>query len=287
MYLLSICIPTFNRAKNLKAMLDSIKPHSNIEIVICDDGSTDKTREVVMSFIKKHNIKYIYQKNSGVSAAIAKAYNHALGEYVIKMDSDDLFMDNGLDFILETLKNNQEHFAFLFGVKTINKKIHSKNLPPLGVTNFISVRADYKVKGDLKEIVRREIVLKYMYKIPNKVKRIPPSLLWVKIAEDYNCFSFNKAVAIKNYLDDGITSNMLNLKTSYPAAMVELYKLLADSKVYKSLIYRWRSRLLWARYSFHNNAMYIKNWWHCLVFIPSRFIYEIDRLRLITIKKKL
>ena len=52
MYLLSICIPTFNRAKNLKAMLDSIKPHSNIEIVICDDGSTDKTREVVMSFIK-------------------------------------------------------------------------------------------------------------------------------------------------------------------------------------------------------------------------------------------
>ena len=126
-----------------------------------------------------------------------------------------------------------------------------------------------------------------MYKIPNKVKRIPPSLLWVKIAEDYNCFSFNKAVAIKNYLDDGITSNMLNLKTSYPAAMVELYKLLADSKVYKSLIYRWRSRLLWARYSFHNSAMYIKNWWHCLVFIPSRFIYEIDRLRLITIKKKL
>ena len=226
MYLLSICIPTFNRAKNLKAMLDSIKPHSNIEIVICDDGSTDKTREVVMSFIKKHNIKYIYQKNSGVSAAIAKAYNHALGEYVIKMDSDDLFMDNGLDFILETLKNNQEHFAFLFGVKTINKKIHSKNLPPLGITNFISVRADYKVKGDLKEIVRREIVLKYMYKIPNKVKRIPPSLLWVKIAEDYNCFSFNKAVAIKNYLDDGSTSNMLNLKTSYPAAMVELYNFL-------------------------------------------------------------
>ena len=284
MYLLSICIPTFNRAKNLKEMLDSIKSNSSIEIVVCDDGSTDKTSELVNLYLKKHNIKYIYQKNAGVSAAISKAYNHASGKYVIKMDSDDLFMDNGLDFILETIKNNQEHFAFLYGVKTINKKTHSKNLPPYGITNFISVRADYKVKGDLKEVVRREIVLKYMYKIPSKVKRLPPSLLWVKIAEDYNCLSFNKAVAIKNYLEDGITSNMLYLKTSYPAAMVELYKLLADSKAYKSFIYRWRSRLLWARYSFHNRSIFIKSWWHWFVFIPGLYIYAIDLIRIINNK---
>ena len=120
MYLLSICIPTFNRAKNLKEMLDSIKSNSNIEIVVCDDGSNDETKEVVNLYLKKHNIKYIYQKNSGVSAAISKAYNHASGKYLIKMDSDDLFMDNGLDFILETIKNNQEYFAFLYGVKTMS-----------------------------------------------------------------------------------------------------------------------------------------------------------------------
>ena len=125
------------------------------------------------------------------------------------------------------------------------------------MTNFIA--AEIKVKGDLKQVVSKEIVLRYMYKIPKGVKRIPPGLLWTKIAEKYSCLSFSNAVAIKNYLDDGITSKMLYLKTSYPEAMVELYKLLAESRVYNSFYYRWRSRLLWARYSFHNHSIYLRN----------------------------
>lgn len=281
MYLLSVCIPTFNREHNLKKMLNSIRPYSNVEIVICDDGSTDNTRELVDKYCDKLNIKYIYQYNAGVSAAMLKAYKNSSGKYVIKMDSDDLFTDNGLDFILDTIKNNPDQVAFLYGVKIQRKKSHLKNLPPNGITNFIY--ADFKVKGDLKQVVSKEIVLKYMYKVPKGVKRIPPGLLWAKIAEDYNCLSFSNVVAIKNYLDAGITSKMLYLKTAYPAAMVELYKLLSDSRVYKSFIYRWRSRLLWARYSFHNHSIQLNNWWHWFVFIPGWGIYIIDKIRL---KKK-
>jgi glycosyltransferase involved in cell wall biosynthesis len=280
MYLLSVCIPTFNREQNLKKMLDTIRPYTNVEIVICDDGSTDNTRELVDKYCDKLNIKYIYQDNAGVSAAILKAYKNSSGKYVIKMDSDDLFTENGLDFILDTIKNNLDQAAFLYGVQIIRKKFKSKNLPPNGITNFIN--ADFKVKGDLKQVVSREIVLKYMYEVPIGVRRIPPGLLWTKIAEDYNCLSFSNVVAIKNYLDAGITSNMLYLKTSYPAAMVELNRILSESKVYNSSIYRWRSRLLWARYSFHNNSIFIRNWWHWFVFIPGWCIYIIDKIRLTT-----
>ncbi len=280
MCLLSICIPTYNREQNLKKMLSSINLNPNIEIIICDDGSTDNTSQLVKDFNKLIKIKYIFQKNSGVSAAMLNAYQNASGEYVIKMDSDDLFTENGLNFILDTLKNNSKNDAFLYGVEIIKNNKSSKNLPPNGVTNYISVRADLNVKGDLKEVVRREIVLKYMYKVPSNVKRIPPGLLWVKIAEDYNCLSFKNAVAIKSYLDEGITSRMLYLKTSYPTAMVELYERLSKSKVYKSLLYRWRSRILWARYSFHNQSISIKSWWHLLVYVPSWFIYKVDRLRI-------
>ena len=280
MYLLSICIPTFNREKDLNRMLNSIKLNSHVEIIVCDDGSTDKTNQLLKNYYNIPNLKYIFQKNSGVSAAMLTAYQNATGEYVIKMDSDDLFTDNGLDFILYTLRDNPKIDAFLYGVKTINKNISSKNLPPNGMTNFISVRADKKIKGDLKEVVRRKIVLKYMYNVPNNVKRIPPGLLWVKIAEDYNCLSFNNTVAIKNYLDEGITSKMLYLKTSYPAAMVELYERLSNSKAYTSYTYRWRSRLLWARYSFHNHSIHIKTWWQLFVYLPSWCIYKIDKIRI-------
>ena len=158
MYLLSVCIPTFNREQNLKKMLDSIRPYSNVEIVICDDGSTDNTRELVDKYCDKLNIKYVYQYNAGVSAAMLKAYKNSSGKYVIKMDSDDLFTKNGLDFILKTIKENPDQVAFLYGVKIIKKKSYSKNLPTNGITNFIY--EDFKVKGDLKQVVSKEIVLK-------------------------------------------------------------------------------------------------------------------------------
>lgn len=285
MYLLSICIPTFNRKNDLKKMLDSITADNKVEVVICDDGSNDNTDELVKKYYNKLNLKYIFQKNSGVSAAMVTAYNNATGKYVIKMDSDDLFTEDGLEFILRTLSENLDQIAFLFGVKTIKKHVHSKNIPPNGLINFISVYADHKIKGDLKQVVRRKIVLEYIYHVPNNVRRIPPGLLWTKIAEDYKCLSFAKAVAIKNYLDDGITSKILFLNASYPAALVELNQRLVDSQVYKSCLYRWRSRLLWSRYSFHNNSIRIKSWWHWLVFIPGVFIYIIDSIRLIKFKK--
>ncbi len=280
-YLLSICIPTFNRKNSLKKMLDSINPNPHVEVVICDDGSNDNTSELIPLYKNKLNINYIYQKNYGVSSAILNAYNISKGEYVIKMDSDDLFTKDGLEFILKTLNKNLEKEAFLFGVYAVKNKIHSKNIPPDGKVNFISVRADFKVKGDLKEVVKKEIVLKNMYRVPTKIKRIPPGLLWYRIAQKFNCLSFSKVVAIKNYSESGITSNMHYLKISYPEPMIELYELLSKSNVYKSILFRWRSRLLWSRYSFHNSSMKLKKWWHWFVFIPGWFIYNTDKIILL------
>lgn len=282
MYLLSICIPTFNRAKELQELLNTINLELNVEIIICDDGSTDNTKELINKYLCKPNIKYIFQKNSGVSSAIITTYKKATGKYLIKMDSDDLFTENGLNFILDTIIKNPNQAAFLYGVEAIKLNKKKYNLPPDGVTNFIA--ADFLVNGDMKQVVKREIVLHYIYEVPKGVKRIPPGLLWAKIAEDYNCLSFHYSVAIKNYIEGGITSNMLYLKTLYPGPMVELYRLLSESNAYESLKHRWRSRLLWARYSFHNKSIEIYQRWQLLVFIPGWCIYIFDKIRL---KKRL
>jgi glycosyltransferase involved in cell wall biosynthesis len=284
MFLLSICIPTYNRKKNLSLLLESIKPSPYIEVVVCDDGSTDNTKELIQIYRDKLNIKYIYQKNSGVSASILKAYIHATGKYVIKMDSDDYFLEGGLEFILNSIKNNEEVKAFIFGIHAVKNKQNLAILPPSVSTNFIAIRADYKIKGDLKEVVLRTIVIKYMYKVPKKIKRIPPGLLWFKIAENYNCLSFNHAVAVKTYLEDGISSHIHYLKIIYPKYMVELYEILSSSKVYKSIIFRWLSRLLWARYSFHNYSMKVDCWWHLIVWIPAKIIFFIDRATILKYK---
>ena len=64
MFLLSICVPTYNREQSLKRLLDTIKINAEVEIIVCDDGSTDNTKNLISLYNGKLNIKYVYQKNS-------------------------------------------------------------------------------------------------------------------------------------------------------------------------------------------------------------------------------
>jgi len=52
--LLSICVPSYNRSKELCRLVDSIDLEENIELVVCDDGSTDNTKEVLDKYIDKY-----------------------------------------------------------------------------------------------------------------------------------------------------------------------------------------------------------------------------------------
>ena len=56
--LLSICVPTFNREKKLSRLINSIDISEGIELVICDDGSTDNTRTLLENDISNFKILY-------------------------------------------------------------------------------------------------------------------------------------------------------------------------------------------------------------------------------------
>jgi glycosyltransferase involved in cell wall biosynthesis len=90
--LVSVVIPTYNRAIYLNRALLSLvtQTYKNFEVIVCDDGSTDNTKEVVDSFRNFLNIKYIFDKNWG---GPARPRNNgckvASGEYICFLDSDD------------------------------------------------------------------------------------------------------------------------------------------------------------------------------------------------------
>jgi glycosyltransferase involved in cell wall biosynthesis len=96
--MISIIIPTFNRAGYLREAIQSVleqdyfsaNPYpGNYELLIMDDGSSDNTKDVVGSFGKKVN--YSFQKNKGVSSARNRGLNLTKGEFVAFLDSDDLW----------------------------------------------------------------------------------------------------------------------------------------------------------------------------------------------------
>lgn len=97
----SIIMPTYNDSESITETLESVisQDYSNWELLISDDGSTDNTKEVIESFIKKHKenrIKYYYQENQDQLNAILNISDKITGDYVYILHSDDLFADNNV-----------------------------------------------------------------------------------------------------------------------------------------------------------------------------------------------
>lgn len=104
-----IIIPAYNGEKVISRALDSVlsQTYSNWELIIVDDGSTDRTREIVEGYVKKDKrITYVYQENSGGPARPFNAGIRSLKtEYVALLEQDDEWLPEKLErqkWILES-----------------------------------------------------------------------------------------------------------------------------------------------------------------------------------------
>lgn len=88
----SVLIPVHNRAQYVRAAIDSLlmQTFTNFELIVIDDGSTDGTPDVLKSY--GTGIRVIRQANQGPEVARNKAAAVAMGEYLVLLDSDDLFL---------------------------------------------------------------------------------------------------------------------------------------------------------------------------------------------------
>ena len=274
--ILSICVPTFNREKKLARLIKSIDVSEGIELVICDDGSQDNTRSMLEKNKGHLKILYEFQANKGRGFALKKSIQMASGKFVIVMDSDDYFTPNALINICWILKNQQSYKAFVFGIKIFKNNAYISNLPPDIETNYVSLRGDYGIKHDLKEVVRRDIILSCLYPDSIICRRVPTFLIWSSVAEKINCLSISIPVAVKEYLSGGLTDQGFLLRMECALPMTQLYSGLTHSETYKSNYYRWLMRVMWARYSFHAKNIRYKASWMKLVFIPGFIIYLLD-----------
>lgn len=113
--LVSVVIPCYNAELFIAETIESInnQNYPRLELIIVDDGSVDNTRDIIKSFDSEPT-KYVYQSNSGVSAARNKGLSLCSGEFVVFFDADDKMGDNFLHSRASFLEGNQE-FGFCCG----------------------------------------------------------------------------------------------------------------------------------------------------------------------------
>ena len=94
--IVSVIIPTFNRGWIIRDAVDSVlgQTYSDFELIVVDDGSTDRTHEVLSAYGDR--LRLIIQENRGVSAARNCGIRESIGRLVAFLDSDDLWLPNKL-----------------------------------------------------------------------------------------------------------------------------------------------------------------------------------------------
>ena len=98
--LVSIVIPAFNAEATLADTVRSAlaSTYSSIEIIIVDDGSTDGTAAIARSFAEQdQRVRVLGRENGGLSAALNTGFADALGDYVARLDADDLWHPTKLE----------------------------------------------------------------------------------------------------------------------------------------------------------------------------------------------
>ncbi|WGQ11077.1 glycosyltransferase family 2 protein [Pedobacter gandavensis] len=109
--LVSIVIPTFNRADKLSDAIESAlnQTYKNVQVIVIDDGSTDDTAELVKKY---PDVEYHWQKNGGQAAARNKGLKNAKGPILASLDSDDIWYPNFLERCVEKLESDHLDFVF-------------------------------------------------------------------------------------------------------------------------------------------------------------------------------
>ena len=122
--LISIIVPVYNKEKYIKKCVDSLikQSYSDIEIILVDDGSTDKSPEICDEYAERDSrIRVIHRENGGLSVARNTGIENANGKYLMFVDADDWVAVDFCEAALKSISENDADIA-VFGICYVEEK---------------------------------------------------------------------------------------------------------------------------------------------------------------------
>lgn len=158
--LVSIVVPVYNVEAYIKKCLDSIvqQTYENIEIIIVIDGSTDGSEKIVRTY-RDERILIINQVNQGLGAARNTGINHAKGDWLLFVDSDDWLNRNTVEKLIDAASEDKSDIV-IFNLCYIYENDEIRRRTP-------KIRERVCIDGE--EALRRELIgTEYRFHAPNK-----------------------------------------------------------------------------------------------------------------------
>ena len=252
---ITILTPTYNRGYIINNLYESLlqQTSKNFEWLIIDDGSSDNTKEIVRKMIGENKIKisYFYQKNGGKHRALNNGISRIKTELTFIVDSDDYLTKDAIQTIEEYSKKYEKNdniasFSFL---RANNKmEINGPKYPSDEfVSDYISFRINKHNSGDKAEVYRTNCLKEFPFLEIDGENFLVESYVWAQMALKYDTVYINKIIYISEYLNDGLTKNVLRKSYESPIGMVEKSKVLCNKKA--NLIAKSKAIIKYIAYS--------------------------------------
>lgn len=193
----SVLMPVFNSEVYLSEAIDSIlnQTFEDFEFIIIDDGSNDRSQEIVRSYSDPRIRFYVNKQNMGVAATLNRGLELATGEYIARMDSDDISLPNRFKEQVDFLNRHQS-----VGVIGSNIEVFGENLVTT-TRNF--PQNSQKLKAELlfsscfahpAVMIRRKCLIQYKLKYSPEYNGIEDYVLWWRMAEVTELGSVNRVL---------------------------------------------------------------------------------------------
>ena len=221
--LITVFTPTYNRAYILNKLYESLIDQTDkfFEWVVLNDGSIDNTDELVNKWIKekKIKIKYIKTVNGGKQRAINYGVKEAIGELFFIVDSDDYLRYDAIESVKADWEILSGEKAVVSGlcykkvIYTTNKIIGVDYPEPAINASLLSMKYQYKVKGDMAQIFQTKLLREYPFPEIEGETFVPEAYIWNRITDKRPMRFINNGIYFCEYLEDGLSANFLrNLK---------------------------------------------------------------------------
>lgn len=236
-YLLSVIVTVHNEEKFIDACLCSILNERSsglpIEVIVVDDGSTDGSREILLSYQKRFgNFKVIVQPCcQGVSVARNIGVMNATGKYILFVDGDDFLISGNFERFVNYVGSHEEKDIFLYGViffdealQLVRQTERPAEIRGCGAKIFNDWIQSGFYSAIRNKIVSRNYILRYSILFMSGI--IYEDVLWTA-----QLFAYDPAV---EYVDMYVYGNRMHHNSTTKTANLQ-NKIFSLSKIYESM----------------------------------------------------
>lgn len=207
---ISVIMPAYNAEKYINEAIDSIlnQTYTDFEFIIVNDGSTDKTSDIVKSYSDKRIVFVENEKNMGIVYSLNKGLKLAKGEYIARMDADDISLKNRLEKQMDFMDNNLDVAVLGTSIQLFN------NDNELSVMNFSSnsdfIKADMLFNSCVAHptvMIRKKILENYSLQYDANYHGREDFKLWWEISKNSNIYCLQDVLLKYRLHNDQITNN--------------------------------------------------------------------------------